>query len=186
MNGKQQTGSISKALPVEKFITEALVVALIGAAAVVLRARLRIPLNMPGHHGLEVMALLMIARNYSRIPFAGSIATLTGGALMFIPFLGYTNPFLPVSYMIMGAGIDILYAWFRKLSHPRFFFVLLGGLAYIILPLTRLVFHFTGLFPYQSILKTGIAYTLLSHFMFGLAGAALGAALIYSARKIKS
>jgi hypothetical protein len=185
MNGKQQTGSISKALPVERIITEVLILALLGAAAVFLRARLRIPLNMPGHHGLEVMALLMIARNYSSIPFAGSIATLTGGLLMFIPFLGYTNPFLPLAYFLMGALIDIIYSWFRNFRHARFFFILTGGLAYMILPLTRLVFHFTGLYPYKAIIKAGIPYTLLSHFLFGIAGAALGAALIYSARKIK-
>jgi len=185
MDGKQPTGNISKALPAERLIAEALIVALLGAVAVFIRARLRIHLNMPGHHGLEVMALLMIARSYSRIPVAGMIATTTGGLCMLIPFLGYTNPFLPLSYIMMGAGIDLFYAWFKNLKHASFFFVLMGGLAYMILPLTRLIFHFSGLYPYNSIIKAGIPYTLLSHFMFGIAGAALGAALVYSARKIK-
>ena len=185
MSGKLQIRSISKVSQAERTVTEILILALLGAAAVFLRARLRIHINMPGHHGLEVMALLMIARNYSRLPFAGSIATLAGALCMFIPFLGFGNPFLPLSYVLMGAGIDLFHFLFKNLKPAKLFFVLLGGLSYMILPLSRLIFHLSSIYPYQSIFKAGIAYTLFSHFLWGIAGAALGAGLIYSAAKVK-
>lgn len=185
MSGKLQVKILSKAFPIERSIIEVLILALLGAAAVAIRARLRIPLNLPGHHGLEVMALFMIARNSSKIPLAGSISAMAGALLMFIPFFGFRNPFMPVSFLIMGAIIDLLYAWFKNLKSAKFFFILLGGIAYMMIPLSRLILHLLSIYPYNAILKAGIPYTLLSHFLFGAAGAALAAALIYSARKIK-
>lgn len=185
MSGKSQAKTISKASQVNRTIIEVLILTLLGAAAVALRARLRIHINMPGHHGLEVMALFIIARNSSKIPFAGSIAAIGGALLMLIPFFGFKNPFLPISYIMMGMSIDLLFAWFKSKRQLRFLFILLGGLAYMMIPISRLFLHILHVYPYQSIIKSGIPYTLISHFIYGAAGAALAVVLIYSARKIR-
>ena len=185
MNGKLQVKSISKAFPVDNTIFEVLILTLLGAAAVALRARLRIPLNLPGHHGLEVMALFMIARNFSKLPIAGTIAAGAGALTMLIPFLGYQNPFLPAIYIFMGIAIDAFYSGFRNMKPKVIFFLLVGGLAYIMIPLLKLALHTLSIYPYQAIIKGGVVYTLSSHFLFGSLGAAAAFGLILSARKIK-
>ena len=186
MSGKLQTKTISKALPAKQVLAEVIILALLGAAAVALRARLRIHINMPGHHGLEVMALFMIARNFGKLPFAGTVSSVAGASLMLIPFFGFQNPYLPLIYILMGAGIDILFYTFRKLKPAHLFFILTGAVAYSMIPLSRLILHVLSIYPYNSILKAGVFYTLFSHFIWGAAGALLASGLIISAKKIRN
>ncbi len=131
------------------------------------------------------MALFMIARNFSKMHMAGTITAIGGGGLMLIPFFGFTNPFLPLIYIAMGVGLDLFYYMFKSFKPATLFFILMGGLAYMIIPLIRLVLHFLSIYPYQSIMKAGILYTCLSHFLYGALGAFVAVGLIYLARKIK-
>lgn len=186
MNGKPQVRTISKAFPTSKSAIwiEVLLLGFIGILAVVLRAKLRIPLNMPGHHGLEVMALLLIARSNTKLSFGASISTLFAALFIMFPFMGFKDPFLPLIYMIMGFGIDIFYKFYSKVKESVFFFAVLGGLAYMLIPLSRTIIHLLTGYPYSSIIKGGFFLPLVSHFIFGAAGALLAASLIYSTKKI--
>jgi len=85
----------------------------------------------------------------------------------------------------MGACIDILYYSFRNFRPTILFFVLTGAIAYTMIPIGRIILHLLSLYPYQSIIKAGIPYTVFSHLLFGAAGALLAAGLIFSAGKIK-
>jgi len=186
MNGKPQVRILSKAFPTSKnaIWIEVLLLGFLGILAVVLRAKLRIPLNMPGHHGLEVMALLLIARSNSNISFAGSISTLFAAIFILFPFMGFKDPFLPMIYIFMGLGIDIMFKFYSRIKESVFFFALLGGLAYMLIPLSRIVIHLLTGYPYSSLIKGGYFMPVVSHFIFGAAGAILAASLIYTTKKI--
>ena len=89
MNGKSQLRTISRAFPVSISVLEVLFLVSLGVIAVVLRAKLRIPMQMPGRHGLEVMALLMIGRKASNLPIATSISTFAAAFMVMFPLLLY-------------------------------------------------------------------------------------------------
>jgi hypothetical protein len=185
MSGELHQKTISKAFPISKTALwiEVLLLILLGAIAITLKSRIRIPLDIPGHHGLEVMAILMIGRSISGISFASTISSVAAGLLMFFPFLGIKDPFLPLSYLLMGVTIDYLYYLWNEKKNQWIFISLIGGLAYMIIPLSRLIITFTTGYPYGSFIKSGFAVPLISHFIFGVAGAILGAGLIISLRK---
>lgn len=186
MIGKPQARNISKVFPTSRNVIwiEVLLLGFVGILAVVLRAKLRIPLNMPGHHGLEVMALLLLARSNSKISFAASISTFFAALFILFPFMGFKDPFLPLIYIVMGFGIDILYKFYYKVKESVFFFAIMGGLAYTMIPLCRIaIYSLTG-YPYSSLIKGGFILPVLSHFIFGVAGAVLAASLIYTTKKV--
>ena len=185
MSGRLQQRTISKAFPVNLTILEIIWLAALGALAILIRAKLRIPLNLPGHHGLEVMALLLIGRKSSALPVATSISTAVAALFVLFPFIGLSDPFLPVVYVLMGAVIDLIYKLIRVIRENIIFFGLLGGIAYMIIPLSRIFIHLTGLHYYGSIARGGYLYPVATHFLFGAGGALLAAAIVYAAKKIK-
>lgn len=184
MNGQSQPKTTSKALAINKVALEVFLLTLLGAFAIVLRANLRIPLQMPGHHGLEVMALLLIGRSVSKISIASSISTLAAALLIAFPFMGFKDPFLPVIYIMMGAVIDFSYKYFKSSKPQVFFFALIGGISYSMIPLSRIIIHFTTGYPYQFLAKGGYVIPVFSHFLFGSLGALLAAGLIYSTKRL--
>jgi hypothetical protein len=185
MNGKSQPKTISKAFPVNRLLTEVLILMLFGAAAILLRAYLRIPLNLPGHHGLEVMAMLLIGRKISDLPFAASISTVTAALIIFLPLPGLKDPFLPFIFLLMGAVIDLIYRFISRFQENIFLFGILGGIAYFMIPLSRLIlFTLTG-YPYESFVKFGFAVPLASHFVFGALGGMLAYGIVKTTEKIR-
>lgn len=187
MNGNLSQKTISKVYQTNTLsvILEIAFLFVLGVSAIVLRSYLRIPLGIPGRHGLEFMALLMIGRRVSKLPFASVIAMLGAISFMFVPFLGIKDPFLPVIYLIMGIVLDGLYFSFKNTDNRLVIISLIGGLAYMVIPISRLgIYLFTGVLE-KSFIKLGFIIPILSHFAFGVAGALLGAGLIYSVKKIK-
>ncbi len=175
MNLKLQQKTISKVLPTNyASLIEALLLIGIGALAVTIRARLRIPINIPGHHGLEVMALLMAGRSMTSYKPGTTISTIAASLLMFIPFLGFKDPFLPLFYIIIGFTVDSIYVKFQKWSNNYVFLALLGGIAYMMIPISRLIISLSSIYQYGSFIKHGIFNTIILHFAFGMLGALIG------------
>ncbi len=58
---------------------------IIGALAAYMHFNLRIPLNIPGHHGLEFMAIFVLVRLTSNIRYAATASVLGVGILLLIP-----------------------------------------------------------------------------------------------------
>ncbi|MCF8349353.1 MAG: hypothetical protein K9G61_11120 [Bacteroidales bacterium] len=184
MNGMLNPNQASKSLPISRTALEVVVLSIIGIAAILLRTKLRIPLNLPGHHGVEVMALLLIGRHWSKLPMATSVSTIAAALFMFVPWVGVKDPFLPLIYLLIGLTVDTLYR--LKISENKLVIsmMIIGSLSYAVIPLTRLVLHFLFNYPYVVFLKTGYAYPVLSHFVFGAAGGLLAALLIKGQQKI--
>jgi hypothetical protein len=59
---------------------------------------------------------------------------------------------------------------------------LISGLAYMFIPLTRVVLNALTAYPYMALVKYGPVYTILSFFFFGMLGGSLGYGL-YAVKK---
>jgi hypothetical protein len=165
-------------------IAEFLLMFLLGAMAIVLHARLRIPLHLPGRHGIEFMMLLLIGRNVTHFRFSGLYASLGIASMLFVPVLGFKDPFMMVVFILPGIAIDVFYNAFPKINKNIWMLALASGIAYALIPVSRMIISmFTG-FMYESLL-TGLMYPLFTHFSFGFIGGMGGTALVKAFRKKK-
>jgi len=153
-----------------------------GILAAYMHFKLRIPLNIPGHHGLEFMAIFVLIRLESNLKYAASIATMGVGLLMLVPGFGAGVPLHTLSYLLPGIMLDLLFRLSANRSHVLIIAAFIGGLAYMSIPLSRLIIHLFSGYPYMAFVKFGVLYTILSFFFFGLLGGALG----YGLSSIKS
>ena len=112
MATNSQTRTLSRVFPISFSTTAQIVLLLlVGFAATWLHYKFRIPLRMPGRHGLEFMLLVMGARYLSNLRLATSVA-VTGSILTtLIPGFGFTDPMLPYIYVGMGVFVD--FVWYR-------------------------------------------------------------------------
>lgn len=182
MTGKQLqktifAPSLSGSVPVA---VEYLILFGIGVIAMLLHQRLRTPLNIPGHHGLEFMALLMAGRAASRIPWAASVSSLGIGLILLFPAFGFKDPYMGINYMFPGILVDILYSVTRQHRWQLLFLALSAGFAYATIPLSRLFIHMLTGYPYGAFAKHGYLATFASFFLFGLAGGFTGAGITKS------
>jgi hypothetical protein len=180
-----QARSISRAFPISFSTTlQILLLLLVGFAATWLHYKFRVPLRMPGRHGLEFMLLVMGSRYLSNLRLATTI-TITGSILTtLIPGFGFTDPIIPYIYVGMGIFVDFVwYRWPKQLVWIPVI-ALLGGLTYTLIPLTRIVFaSITGYF-YGS-LATGFMLPILTHFAFGFIGTLAGVGVASGIKKLK-
>lgn len=165
-------------------VLESLLLMLLGAIAVTLHARMRTPLNIPGHHGLEFMAIFILARMGSGMKFAGSISSMGIGILLLFPVLGFKDPFMGFNYMLPGFLLDALYLGIPRWRKKVWFLSIISGLAYFTIPLSRLILMSTTGYPYNSFLKHGLVTPVISFMLFGMAGGLLGAGFIFSWKKL--
>ncbi|MCB2221823.1 MAG: hypothetical protein KQI35_15645 [Bacteroidetes bacterium] len=182
MNGKQSEKSISApslsgSVPVA---LEYIILFGIGIIAMVLHARLRTPLNIPGHHGLEFMALLMAGRTASNIRWASTISSLGIGFILLFPVFGFNDPFMGINYMFPGFIIDILFGSSWRSRYHLLFSAIIAGTAYAAIPLSRLLIHFLTGFPYGSFAKHGYLIPMVGFFVFGMTGGYLGSGFTHS------
>lgn len=182
MDGKQLIRTLSGENTKSVWLSVAEYLALfgVGILAILLHARLRTPLNMPGHHGLEFMALLMAGRVVSKIKWASSISSLGIGFILLFPVFGFKDPFMGVNFMIPGLIIDIIYNLTRQFKWQLLVMALSAGIAYLSIPISRFIIHLISGFPYTSFLKFGYVIPMINHFLFGLAGGFLGAGVTQS------
>lgn len=155
---------------------------LIGAVAITLHAKFRIPLKLPGHHGVIFMFLILVGRNLSRFKFASSISALGIAGMLFIPFLGFSDPFMTAVVILPCVCIDVCYHLFSQSISKLWFWALVAGVAYSLIPIMRLIITFFTGFPNHSLFG-GFAYPFFSHFVFGLIGGFLGAGIVFALRK---
>lgn len=180
-----QTRSISKAFPISLTDTlQILLLLLAGFAATWLHYRLRVPLRMPGRHGLEFMLIVMGARYLSNMRLASTF-TVTGSIVAaLVPGFGFTDPILPYVYVGMGLLID--FAWYRW--HKILVWVpvaaMLGGIVYSLIPISRIVFFSLSGYMYGTF-SAGYIVPILTHIAFGFIGALAGVGLASGIKKIK-
>jgi hypothetical protein len=158
----------------------------LGVAIVLLEQAFRWPLQLPGHHGLEAMALLVFGRLSCTNPWS---ATLVGAsAAVAAPFVGADHGVLmPLFYVLPGIVLDAGYRlWPRLVSQALLFLPLVAAVAFAAKPVVRVVANQLFGMPFGS-LRAGPVYPILTHLMFGFLGA-LAAVLVWRAteRRLRS
>lgn len=185
MSGKSyQKNTLSLSLT-KRYATviEILLLIMTGVFIATLRAYLRVPLNIPGRHGIEVIGILMAARMLSGQKFASSITMLASGSMMLLPFMGFKDPTIPFMYMGIGFSLDFLWAKFKLNVKNAYIVALFGGLCYMMIPVLRLGIHFSGLMFISSFAKHGIIIPILTHFFFGALGTLVAFGAIKALKK---
>ncbi len=99
----------------------------LGTAAVALHVALRFPLHLPGRHGLEWLALLLLARQFSPLPWAASL-TGSGAAALSVLF----NPASAPAYLITGVLLDLGWRRLYRWRHHALLLALLAGAAFAV------------------------------------------------------
>lgn len=179
MSGKQQLKSISVLSHSSVYgnVAEYAVLFGIGILAILLHARLRTPLSIPGHHGLEFMAIFMAGRLASNIKWASTISSLGIGFILLFPIFGFKDPYMGFNYMLPGIFIDIFFNLTRYFKWQMLVLTIIAAFGYFTIPLSRLFIHaFTG-YPYSSFIKFGYFIPVVNYFFFGAAGGFFGAGI---------
>ncbi len=180
-SGALRAKTLSSSFPISDQLAwqEALLLMGLGAAVVVMHAAFRWDLRLPGHHGLEWMAVLILGRTTSRYRWASTVSSLTAAGLAMLPAWGFGDPFAWLTYFLPGLVIDLLYVVSGTQRSNLWFLGLLGGLALATKPLARVGISLVTGWPYGSLLY-GVAYPLATHLLFGVLGALLGAGLVFT------
>ena len=179
MNGIYSQKTVSKAFPTDWTLTwwEALLLLGSGVLAVVLHRAYDMSLGLPGHHGIEWMALMILGRASSRFRGAGSITSLGASFASTLPLLHSDNPYTWLFYLLPGPVMDFAFRYFPSYANKIWFMVLLGGLAHATKPVGQLITNLLTGWPFGSF-RYGVAYPFASHLLFGMIGGLIGALIV--------
>lgn len=176
MNGTSSLKTTSNAFRIEWSLTwlEALLLIGGGVMAVVLHRTTDLSLGLPGHHGIEWMAIMILGRVSSRFRGAGTLTSIGASAATFMPGLQGDNPFSWLFYLLPGPVMDIAFRYFPRYANTLWFMILLGGLAHATKPLGQLTMNLITGWPFGSF-RYGVLYPFASHLFFGMIGGLIGA-----------
>lgn len=147
----------------------------LGVGIIALEEAFRWPLQLPGHHGIEAVALLVIGRLSCDTRWAATI--VAAGATVAAPALGADHgPLTPLFYLLPGAVLDLGYRLRPTLGRFVLFLPLVGAIAWMAKPVIRVVANLTVGMQFGS-LRAGPVYPILTHLLFGFVGAAVAVAL---------
>jgi len=191
MNGILSQKTTSRTFPTEWELKwwEALLLLGSGVLAVVLHRSFDTSLGLPGHHGLEWMALMVIGRASSRFRGAGTLTGIGAALASTVPFLQGGNPFAWLFYLLPGLVMDFAFHYFPGVTNKVWFMVLLGGLAHVTKPIGQLTMNLITGWPFGSF-RYGVLYPFASHLLFGMIGGLVGGLIVlgiqYYSQKIDS
>ncbi|MCF8298031.1 MAG: hypothetical protein K9J13_10840 [Saprospiraceae bacterium] len=187
MNGNVQQKSLSRSYLTKLSIASFLEIILLlgaGVLAIVLHARLRTPLNIPGHHGIEFMAIILAARLSSKIKWASSISALGIGIFLLFPVLGFKDPMMGFNYMLPCFMVDLAYNFMQNKKYRNLILALATGLGYMLIPVSRLIATISIGIPYSSFFKHGFITPMLTFLIFGILGGILGTGIYFIGKKL--
>ena len=184
MNGILSQKTTSKTFPTDWTLKwwEALLLFGGGALAVVLHRAYDMSLGLPGHHGIEWMALLILGRASSRFRGAGSITSVGAAFASTMPLLHSDNPYTWLFYLLPGPVMDIAFRYFPMVSNKIWFMVMLGGLAHATKPIGQLIVNLMTGWPFGSF-RFGVLYPFASHLLFGMIGGLVGALIVLGVQR---
>jgi hypothetical protein len=156
----------------------------LGAGIVLLSQVFRFSLGLPGHHGLETMALLATARLSTNYRWAATIAALSAAATAAAIGAGHGG-LVPVLYLVPGLMIDLGVAlrpnWRRSLLWlPAF-----AALGHASKPVIKWIILQGSSANFGS-MAHGLPYPFVTHLLFGFTGAFVATLLWRGWRKHSS
>ena len=152
----------------------------LGIMAAFLNQHLRMGLDIPGHHGLEWMTLLVFGRMQSRYRWAALV--VAGGAastyMLQTTYMPLAHSFKPaLIYLLNGICVDVLFRLPSGKLPLLFKGMLLGGISYMAKPVVLIPLAVLFDMSFGSFSKYGYMYPVLTHFLFGSTGAVAGIGL---------
>lgn len=146
----------------------------LGVMIVVLHESIRYPMRIPGHHGLEGMALLALAKLSSKYRWAATVTALSAAttAVGIGAGHGWMTPMLNLA---PGIVIDLAMLGFANWRMSFLILPLMAGLAHATKPLMRLFVAETVGTQFGSF-RFGALWPISTHIVFGFAGALIGVA----------
>jgi hypothetical protein len=141
----------------------------LGAGMVVLSEAFRFSLGLPGHHGLETMALLATAKLSSNYRWAATITAISAAVTASAVGAGHGG-LVPVLFLLPGLVVDLgallIPAWRRSLVWLPLF----AGMGHATKPLVKWIVLQDGTATLGS-MAHGLPYPLVTHLLFGFTGA---------------
>jgi len=161
---------------------EALLLIGSGIMAVVLHRAYDLSLGLPGHHGIEWMALMILGRASSRFRGAGTLTGIGASFASTTPLLHGENPFTWLFYLLPGPVMDFAFHYLPRFANKFWFLVLLSGLAHATKPIGQLTINLITGWPFGSF-RFGVLYPFASHLLFGMIGGLLGALIVLGVQR---
>ena len=179
MNTSPLQKTISKVFPNSTVAAAVEILFLLGLGmiAVVLHAKLRMPMHLPGKQGLLFMALIVTGKGLSKFPYAASVSTIGSALVLLIPGLGFHDPFMAINYLLLGSVMDIVTGFSARFTSKAWLLSLLCGACWIFIPLFRLGMSFMVDMPLNAF-RSGIAYPFITHLVFGMSGGLIAGGLL--------
>ena len=187
MNGTPSPRNISRSYPTEWSLSwlEALLLIGGGVMAVILHRTTDLSLGLPGHHGIEWMAIMILGRASSKFRGAGTLTSLGASFASVLPFLHGENPFTWIYYLLPGPVMDLAFRYLPRYANKIWFMALLGGFAHMTKPIGQLTVNLITGWPIGSF-RYGVVYPFASHILYGTIGGLLGALILYGVRRASS
>ena len=147
----------------------------LGAVLILLERTFRWPLQMPGHHGLEAMALLTMGRLTCTSRWSATIVGASAATTATLAGVDH-GILMPLFYVVPGVAIDLGYAASPRARRWIIYLPLLAALAFATKPLLRWVAHLGFGLEFGS-LRHGFLLPVVTHLVFGFVGALIAVML---------
>ncbi|MCB1957079.1 MAG: hypothetical protein KDG55_15460 [Rhodocyclaceae bacterium] len=141
-----------------------------GVLVALLHESFRLPLKLPGHHGIEWFGILLLARLNSPLRAAG--LTVAAGAVLGTSILSAhgLQAAAGITYLLQAAVVDLAFLALGHRMQGAFPLVLLGAASHALAPLVKSMLQIAGSPGFGS-LAQGLGYPLSTHVLFGASGA---------------
>lgn len=183
-NTLQLQKTLLKVFPNKYLITaiEVLFLLMVGALAITIHSKLKIPIHLSGKHGMLFMFLVILGSSFTSIKYSVTICTLGASALLFSNTLGFTDPLRSALYILIGFAFDFLINVSLRLKTKLLYIAFVSGISYMLIPIVRMIFSLSSGFVYPSLL-TGMLFPVFTHFVFAFTGGLLAVIAIRALNK---
>lgn len=147
----------------------------LGAVTILLHETFHYPLKLPGHHGLEGMALLVLGRLTCTSRWAATIVAMSAAATAAATGSGHDMPTAGL-YLAPGIALDLLVMAWPAWRSQLWLVPILTAFAYATKPLLRWgIAELSGL--HFGSLRDGVLFPFSTHLLYGFTGALVAVAL---------
>lgn len=168
--------SLSRVFPDNRtqLLAEVLFLMISGIIGIVLHAKLKVPMHLPGKQGLLFMFIIIGMSQLSRFRFSTLLATSGSALLLLTGFGSFDDPFMPLHFLLLGLIMDLLMSPESLKTRTSWYIGIAGGLAYSVIPFDRAIITLVTGMPFHSLMN-GIVFPVFTHFLFGFLGSFLAA-----------
>lgn len=164
-------------------LRDVLLVAIVADLIVLAKGLMRLPLHVPGHSGVVIVALFVVGAGLIGRRGAATLIGLLAGVLAVLFGLGQVALVTWVKYVAMGATVDIALLVMPGLMGSRIALIVTGVFANMA-KLTAAVIVGLLLELPLGFLVWGLGYAATTHAVFGGIGGLLGFYLVRQLRKV--